>query len=271
MEKRNSKAYFLLIALVLVSISCTKKTYTSDVFIRKQWQVSMSAAFTVPANPGRTDHAVATLYVTSDNQLYYDVYFDANLNTGDTPTSVKLYNGAAAENGTLLLDLHNGTFTNREVKGNLPLDDATATKLLAAGNNVIYMQVNSAMVTTGLVRGQIDKAITAAYDIDLAKYSSTVNTTATGKAYIRVLADNSVSYQVVVNNLPTNDTLTLSHIHKTSDNSTVLVLAASAADFNKVMGTTVTAALAASLNTDNLYVDAHSTQYPSGLLKGTIR
>lgn len=258
-------------ALILVSISCTKKTYTSDVFIRKQWQVSMSAAFTVPANTSRTDHAVANLYITSDNQLYYDVYFDANLNASDTPTSVKLYTGAAAENGTVLLDLHNGTFTNREVKGNIALDDATQTKLLAAGTNTIYLQVNSTMASTGLVRGQIDKAVTAAYDIDLAKYSSTVNTTATGKAYIRILADNSVSYQVVVNSLPTTDALTTAHIHKTADNSTVLVLAASAADFNKVMGTTVTAALAASLNADNLYVDVHSTQYPSGLLKGTIR
>lgn len=269
MKKRHRKLYYLLTCLLLISVSCTKKTYTSDVFIKKQWQIFMSATYTIPANAGRTDHAVATMYLTDDNQLYYDVYFDANLGSGDTPSAVKLYTGTAAENGALLIDLHNGAFSGGEVKGNVAVDATMANKLINGTD--MYMQVASSQIAAGLVRGQIDKKVVAAYDIDLAKYSNTVSTTATGKAYIRILSDNTLSTQVVVNNLPAGDALTTAHIHKTTDNSTAVTLASTAADFNKAVTTTVTAALAASLTTDNLYVDVHSTLYPTGLLKGIIR
>jgi hypothetical protein len=52
------KPYYLVVCLLLVNASCTKKTYTSDRFIKKQRQIIMSAAYTIPANTGCTDHAL---------------------------------------------------------------------------------------------------------------------------------------------------------------------------------------------------------------------
>jgi hypothetical protein len=278
--KKQNKLYYLWICLLFASVSCTKKPYTSDIYIVKQWKIVLSAIYTIPANVGRTDHAVAMVFLMSNNQLSYDYYFDANLNNNDTPTDIQLYTGSATENGTLLLDLHNAAFnSSREIKGDLPLDNATVAQLLSY-TNTVYTQVTSAQVPTGLVRGQMDRTIVTAYDIPLTKYNSTVVTPATGVAYIRVFSDNTLSTQVVVNNQPVTDALTLAHIHKTLDNSTSFVLAASAADFNKAINSFDTgrsganAPLATSLSatsSDLLYVDVHSTLYPGGLLKGTIR
>jgi len=272
MKKNKQQIYYLIICMALCFTACKKKTYTSDSFIVKQWPVMMSALYTIPGNTSRAEHAVAELSLMSDNQLYYDVYFDSGVNSSDIPGSIQLFSGSAVENGTLLLDLHNGTFdSNREVKGNVTVDAATAAKLLSSTAN-LYMQVNSAQIPAGLVRGQMDKTITAAYDVALTKYSSTVNTTATGTAYIRVFSDNNLAYQVVINNQPAGDVLTAAHIHKTLDNSILTTLAVSASDFNKpITTTTAVGTVVTSLSTDNLYIDVHSMLYGGGLLKGIIR
>jgi hypothetical protein len=268
-----TKGYMLGgICLSILIFSCKKNFTTSDTFIIKQWNVALSASYTIPANAGRTDHAVSLLYLMDNNQLYYDIYFDVAPNNGDTPTAVKLYTGAAAENGTLLLDLKNAAFSGNKVKGSIQLNQATANGLLVSGLS-FYMVIGSTQITNGLVRGQVDNPEVYAADLNLAPYSSSVNTTATGTAYLRIVSGSTIalSSQIVVNGVPANDVLTAAHIHKTSDGSTVLALANSAADFNKAISTTLTSALSASLQADNLFLDVHSQLYPNGLLKATIR
>lgn len=262
----------LPIALFALLCSCKKELYTSDVFIAKQWKVELSAAYTVPAVAGRTDHAVALIFLMSNNELHYDIYFDKPFDNGDSPTNAKLFVGAAAENGTLLVDLKNGSFDgNREVKGFVPADAALVEKLRAVGAAVlpIYLQVNSTQQPDGMVRGQIDKTVKQAFDVDLAKYAPNVNTTATGKVYFRVMGDNSLVYNIAVTNLPSTDGLTTAHVHNAADDTVLMTLAATAADFNKAI--TLSAAMVpAAFSTGTLYVDAHSVLYPAGLLKGSV-
>lgn len=269
-----TKAYMLGgIFLSILTLSCKKSFTTSDVFISKQWNVTLSAAYTIPANAGRTEHAVSLLYLMDNNQLNYDIYFDVAPNNSDIPTSVKLYTGAAAENGTLLLDLKNAAFSGNKVKGSIQLDQAMANVLLNSGLS-FYMVIGSNQIANGLVRGQVDNPEVYVADLNLTPYSSSVNTTATGTAYLRILSGSTItlSSQIVVNGVPANDVLTAAHIHKASDASAVYVpLANSAADFNKVISTTLTSSLSASLQADNLFLDVHSQSYPNGLLKATIR
>ena len=278
-----TKAYMYMLGglcLSILTLSCKKSFTQSDIYIVKQWKIVLSASYTIPANTGRTDHAVAMMFLMSNHQLYYDYYFDTNLNNNDTPADIRLYTGSAAENGVLLLDLHNAPFdSNREIKGNLALDNATEAQLLSY-TTMVYTQVTSAQVPAGLVRGQVDRTIVTAYDVPLTKYNSTVTTNATGVAYIRVFSDNTLATQVVVNNQPATDALMFAHIHYTLSNSTAYVLVASATDFNKAINSFdpgrsgANAPLATSLSvtsSDLLYVDVHSTLYPGGLLKGTIR
>lgn len=263
---------FLPIALFMLCSSCKKELYTSDVFIAKQWKVELSAAYTVPTLAGRTDHAVALIFLMSNNELHYDIYFDKPFGVGDSPTQAKLYLGAAAENGVLLADLKNGAFDgNREVKGFIPADAAMIESLKATGSAArpIYLQVNSTQQPNGMVRGQIDKTVKQAFDVDLVKYNAGVNTTTTGKVYFRVMGDNSLVYNVAVNNVPATDGLTSAHIHQVADDALLMTLATSAADFNKAI-TLSSASVPAAFATGVLYVDAHSTLYPAGLLKGNM-
>lgn len=270
MRNSTKKMHCVFFAVALLCLfSCKKDTYTSEVFIRKQWKVELNTTNNIPAVAGRTDAAVCMLFLMDNNQLFYDIYFINPLNNGDAPTSAKLFLGNAVENGSLLIDLQNPAFnTEREVKGNVTLNAATIASLLSGP---VYLQVNSNQQTAGLVRGQIDKTVKFSADVDLGKYATTVNTTATGKAYIRLLSDNSLAYKVEVNGLPTGDGLTTSHLHKTTDNSSVLTLVSSAADFNKAFLIPAASVPVASITADPLYIDVHSQLYPTGLLKGTVR
>ncbi len=261
----------LLLASFIFSglFSCKKDVYTSDVYIEKQWKVTLSASYTIPSNTDRSDHAVAVIYLMDNNLLNYHIYFDTELNNGDVPANAALYLGSAVENGTVLVNLSDGSFnSNRELAGNIQLDTATANKLLT---ETVYLQVNSAQVTTGLVRGQIDKTVLSAFDINLSQYNTSVNTTAEGVGYFRQLSDYTLVYQINVSNMPAADALTSSYIHKTNDTLALVTLASSAADFNVPKKITVSSAVATSIASDNLSVDVYSNLYPNGLLTGVVR
>ncbi|NMN37075.1 CHRD domain-containing protein [Pedobacter sp. SG908] len=142
-----------VLALLFFS-ACKKEVYTSEIYIRKQWKVDLSAAKITPTIAGRTDHAVAVLYLMDNNELHYDVYFDQPLQNGDVPGAVKINLGAAGANGAVLIDLKNPAFdTNRESKGSLIIDAQTANALTNQSN---YLVVVSQQQAAGLVRGQVN-------------------------------------------------------------------------------------------------------------------
>ncbi|MBB6238335.1 hypothetical protein HDC90_002968 [Pedobacter sp. AK013] len=149
------KRHCLMPALALLFFtSCKKETYTSDIYIKKQWKVDLSATKIIPAIANRTDHAVAVLYLMDNNELHYDVYFDQPLQNGDTPSSVKINLGASTANGSLLIDLKNPAFNgNRESKGSLTVDAQTA---VALSTQSAYLVVASQQQNAGLVRGQVN-------------------------------------------------------------------------------------------------------------------
>lgn len=151
----STKAYILVcICLFTLGLSCKKKNVESDVFVKKQWKVSLSTANVVPAVTGRTDHAVAVLFLMDNGTLYYDVYFDSPVQNNDTPTHVVIYNGAAGTNGSVLLDLHSASFNAQgESKGSLIPDNTTAQALLTQS---AYLAIASPQYPNGLVRGQVN-------------------------------------------------------------------------------------------------------------------
>ncbi len=143
----------LVVVIMLSLISCKKDVFKSDIFIKKEWKIDLTTTNVIPAISGGTDHAVAILYLMDNKQLSYNVYFDKPFENGDNAISAKLYTGSPTENGTLLLDLKNGSFNaQREINGILNLDDVIIQKLQ---NESVYMQVTSSQKTDGLVRGQL--------------------------------------------------------------------------------------------------------------------
>ena len=149
------KRHCLMPALALLFFSaCKKDTYTSEVFIKKQWKVDLSASKVLPAISGRTDHAVAMVYLMDNMEVHYDIYFDKALENSDTPGSAKIYLGTETTLGTVFIDLKTPAFNaNRETSGLVGVDAATATKLQS---EKIYLQISSAQQPNGLVRGQLN-------------------------------------------------------------------------------------------------------------------
>lgn len=142
-------------SLVFLLSSCGKDdVFTSDVFIRKQWKLNLSPANVVPSLTNRTDHAVAMVYLMSNKELHYDIYFDKALENGDNPSTVKLFLGAAGQTGALFLDLNAPAFnTQRETKGKITLDDTNFQKIQT---EKIYFQISSTQQQVGLVRDQLN-------------------------------------------------------------------------------------------------------------------
>lgn len=134
--------------------ACKKDTYTSDVFVKKQWKVDLSASSVIPTVVGRTDHAVAMLFLMDNKELHYDIYFDKALENNDAPTNGKLYLGTLGTNGNLFIDLAIPAFNNqREVKGKITVSDEIYTKIQS---EKIYLQISSTQQPNGLVRGQLN-------------------------------------------------------------------------------------------------------------------
>ncbi|WP_343521635.1 CHRD domain-containing protein [Pedobacter sp.] len=142
-------------ALAMLFFSgCKKDTYTSDVFVKKQWKVDLSASKVLPAISGRTDHAVAMVYLMDNMEVHYDIYFDKALENNDTPGNAKIYLGPETTSGAVFIDLKTPAFNaERETKGSVTVDAATATKLQS---EKIYLQISSVQQPNGLVRGQLN-------------------------------------------------------------------------------------------------------------------
>ncbi|HTH31894.1 MAG TPA: CHRD domain-containing protein, partial [Lacibacter sp.] len=103
-----------------------------------------------------------------------------------------------------------------------------------------------------------------------------VTTTATGTARFRLTTDGKLFYVVNVTGLTAGDgTLTAAHIHNgaAGANGTVLVgLASAVADFGVDKQLQLTDVQKTAIDgTGALYVNAHSTIFPAGIVRGQIR
>ena len=100
--------------------------------------------------------------------------------------------------------------------------------------------------------------------------------TETGTATIRLLSDNTISYNIVVNGLAGGDALTAAHIH-TGD---VITNGPVIQNFSPVFsGSTATGVITTLRSTfidslknaaTELYFNVHSTQFPGGLIRGQM-
>lgn len=155
MNLLSLRRHCLMLALALLFFSaCKKEVYTSDIYIRKQWKADLSTTNIIPAISGRTDHAVATVYLMDNNELHYYIYFDKPLSSGDSPTTAVINIGAAGANGTPLIKLDVSSFNDkRENDGAVTLSADAASSLVS--QTALYLQVSSAQQPSGLVRGQM--------------------------------------------------------------------------------------------------------------------
>lgn len=274
MKKNYTLAFTIAITATTVLFSCKKDDTTPAPTVVKQWSIALSAKNENPAPAGRNETGTATVELLSDNSLKYTIAV-TGLAGADALTASHLHVGNVITNGGVILDLK-PTFAGGNASGTITDLRTTLVDSLKNDVNEIYFNVHSTQVASGLVRGQMNIKLEMVADVILSGLNEVpaVTTTATGLALVRLTANKQLYTRVTVTNLEATDALTAAHIHKaaTGVNGAVMIgLCSNAADFNTIKTVTVDDATFASLKADAIYVNAHSTNRPSGVVRGQIR
>jgi len=266
----------LLLSITLgtfVIQACEHEAAPLPTSVKKWDNITINAKNEVPAPAGRTDEGTLTLELMSDNSLKYDFHIH-NLAPSDALAAAHIHPGNAGQNGGILINL-NPTFSGPGATGTVTgLRQGQVDSLL---NTPVYFNLHSNQVPSGLVRAQLDHVVEFAYDINLSGTNEVpaVTTTATGKAVLRLTDDKILYSMVTVNGLETNDTLTVSHIHRgaAGANGPVRIFLCNNKDeFGIARSATLVDSLYNILkSTDPIYVNAHSKLRGPGVVRGQIR
>lgn len=275
--KKNLVYSILLFSCLTMALIACKKDKSAPVIVPttvKEWMIPLTVKNENTPSSGRTETGTANLKLLSDNSITYTIAV-VGLAYGDALTAAHIHVGDVITNGGVILSL-NPTFSGSNASGTLTNIRTTLVDSLKDDINELYFNVHSTQVPGGLMRGQLNTNIDVAELITLsgANEVPAVSTTATGTALIRVTSAKKIYTKVTIVNLEMGDTLKVAHIHKApagANGSVILGFYSSAADFGTVKVTTLTDDLYASLKTDAIYVNAHSTSNPGGLIRGQIR
>ena len=261
-----------IVLLVMVCQSCDHDSDNGPSTVKK-WNVNLKAVNEVPAIAGRNEEGDATIELLSDNSLKYNIHIH-NLSSTDALSNAHIHTGDAGTSGPVFIPF-NPTFVGPATTGIVTgLRQGQVDTLLS---KPVYVNVHSNQVPGGLARAQLDKDVVFAMDVPLVGSLEVppVTTTATGLAILRLTNDKVLYSKVTVNNLESNDTLTVSHIHPGAagtNGSPLIFLCNSVTDFGvlKISNPLDDAAYNQLLNTP-MYVNAHSRKHGAGLIRGQIR
>lgn len=280
----KAKFHFLaFLSIMGFVISCTKENndvFTSEVI--KQWTIPLSALNTNPAPANRTETGTVNFQLFSDNSIRYELTVN-NLMNDDVLSGVQLKTGDPVSNGNLLIDFtpvskFPGTIGDKtSVYGVITNIRQSLADSLFANTADLYLNLQSVQFPTGLMRGQLNTEIVFAADVKLTGSEEVppVSTNAVGTTLLRLTANKKLySNTTVINNEP-NDPFMMAHIHHGvvgANGPVIVTLASSPADF----GVTKIIDLDASTNNTvmtggDLYVNAHSSLFPAGKIRGQLR
>lgn len=266
--------------------------------------VPLSPTYQVePPTPldNRPETGTADLLLLPGNVLVYTMTVN-DLTPEDTLTNSHIHTGGVTENGGVLVTLVNapvqlgrtadivfpdpvnGTVT---VTGSIPLTPDEADQLSDTANP-LYVNIHSDQVAPGLLRGQLRQNIVLAFNPLLSPANQVPpveGRSETGSATIRLLDTNALAFNLKVSNLDAGDSLTNAHIHSGNSDETggvFITLVGQQAGIEFVGSNvsleasgviTATVAEVTELTDPNnpFYVNIHSVQEPSGLLRGQLR
>ena len=267
----------ILLTCTAFLFSCKKnKDDGPTVTTVKEWNLTLSAKNENPAPAGRNETGSFVLRIMSDNSVQYTINV-TGLAGGDALTSAHIHTGNPGVNGGVILNFA-PAFAGSSASGSVANVRPTLLDSMKNGTAELYVNVHSTQVGSGLVRAQLNSTVQWAHDVALsgANEVPAVTTTATGTARFRLTTDGKLYYVVNVTGLVAGDgDLTAAHIHNgaAGANGTVLVgLISTVTDFgvNKQLQLTDVQKTAI-LGTAPLYVNAHSSIFTGGLVRGQIR
>ena len=277
-------AKHLLVAVMSFSLlflmnSCSKDDDTpnppppNNVTVVKTWDIPLKSSYVVPAPTGRTDSGTARLELMSDNSLRYTLNV-TNLGADDSLSTAELRAGDVVSEGPALLDL-NPTFASNAFTDTLTgLRQSLVDSLQTAP---VYLTIQSLDQPEGIVRGQLDKTIDYAADLDLSGSNVVPPTTtgSTGIGSIRLTSDKTLYSNINVSNLDAGDSLTNAGLYLGAAGATGALfqqLAAIGADFGTTKTYSLSDELITQLKNDPMYLNVYSgLQAANGLLRGQLR
>ena len=276
----KKRIFYLLLAFSISTFMFSCKSdddTTPDKEVVHSFDIALNTANAIPMVSGRDEAGNITMKVYDDNTMDFTITIN-NLSASDALTMAHVHLGTPVSTGAVAITLVDNDaikFDGGTATGTLTL---TANEVATLTGDNVYVNVHSTESPAGLVRGQIDVAITEAYNVALSpenEVPAITDRNETGVAYFR-LVDKKLFYKVIVNDLDTTDEITAAHIHEgaAGENGGVMLLLidpANSLDLDQSHTVELSDEDLAKLTTDPLYVNVHSMQHASGLLRGQIR
>jgi|JI10StandDraft_1071094.scaffolds.fasta_scaffold165635_1 CHRD domain len=274
MLKPKTKIAILLLIVSTALFSCKKSETVPDPTVVKHWMITLSAKNEVPAPAGRNETGSAMLELLTDGSLRYSISV-TGLASGDALTNSHIHVGNVITSSGVILDLK-PSFSNGTASATITGLRSTFIDSLKDDSKEMYLNVHSTQAPAGIVRGQLNKTIELAADVALSPANEVPagTSTATGLAIIRVTSDKQVYARLTVSNLETSDALTAAHIHKGAagvNGGVLLGIYGAGSEFGTTKILSIDDATLTSLKNDAIYVNAHSTAKPGGIVRGQIR
>ncbi len=273
---KNLNYLFILLISAISFVSCDDDDDDDSVgkTLVETFDVALNTMNEIPAVSGRYEMGMATMMLYSDNSLEFTIMVN-NLAESDALTAAHIHMGDVVSTGDVLVGLVNGmdiSFSENTAKGTVMLTQDQVNML--KGEYPKYVNVHSTEVPAGLVRGQIGEEITQAYNVSMSpmyEVPVVMGRNETGWAVLRVVGD-MLYYNVTVENLAASDMITMAHIHEGMSNANGDVfLPLNVENMGTMQMLTLTAEQKTKLMNDYLYVNVHSNEVASGLLRGQIR
>lgn len=268
--------------LVAFTASCddddVKSVVTPEpVAVVSEFAVNLNTKNEIPTVVGRNETGVANFTLLADNTLSFSIEIN-NLSASDNLVAAHIHTGDVVSTGDVVVGLvtpdSGVSFDGNTAEGSVQL---TAEQVSLLSTAALYVNIHSMEVAPGLVRGQVNENIDAAYNVALStanEVPAVENRTETGEAFLRVIGD-KLYYRVVVGELAASDSITMGHLHQASagENGDVFVNLGitSNAELNITKELDLTVEQLQTLNNLPSYVNIHSEQVASGLVRGQVK
>jgi len=274
MKKTTLPLAIVFMVQPILFMACKKDPVTPEPTVVKEWKIVISPKNQNPAPAGRMETGTANLSLLSNNSLKYVITVNG-LAAGDALVAAHIHAGNVISNGSVVLGL-DPMFTGATATGTISNVRSSFVDSLKSDDNELYFNLHSTQQPGGLLRGQLNENIVVAEDVVLLGTNEVVpvTTMATGIAILRLTDRKKLYSRVTVTTLDAGDAMMAAHIHTGAagvNGGVIVTLCANAEDFGVAKMFTLTDPVFTSVKMDAVYVNAHSSIKPGGLVRGQIR
>lgn len=269
--KRSRAWVTALIFSLFIAFSCDKDDDDGANTIIEA-TIPLDTKQEIPTVMNRNETGTAKLKLNADTTLTFNLSV-SNLDATDPLTVAHIHTGGPVDVGSPVIPLvDNSTikFQGNSASGTVKLNASQFNSVKDLGE--LYVNIHSTKLPLGLVRGQINREITFAQNVDLTPISSPLRPE-TGNAILRMSRDSTLFYKVTVNNLTQGDELSAAQISVGAtgvSGPSIIPLYTTAAEYGTAKSVKLNASQANFLMNSQIYITVASQQVPE-LIRGQIR